>query len=466
MQPESLLSVRAMRTWIIGSSPDCDVVVAQPTVSGRHCRLTETADAYLLEDLGSSNGTYVNGDRIAAATRVSGGEVITLGKSVPMPWPKVMASPPARIIRIGRFADNDIVLEDQRVSAHHAQLIISGAQTLIEDLGSGNGTFVNSRDQRVTQAVPLREQDVVFFGTLEVPAARLLSKRTVRDPIAVDSLPHVSAEAISGPAAAAPSYTHQWALALLAQSPAIALLIVLVFGGRTSATITAANWASVANAVAAATFSLALAAVWLGCSAAVWGFAGGFFRPRFFTQATLLGSRAARLVGLAVWCVVQDAVLLALVLWGCGLNGSGLVMFGFLILASMVGLSIGLVLSRLARSRTIAATALLICFLAMIALGGWMWPLPELNPAACVATAVVPARWAFEGLLLSEVDSRSIRPSAAVGPESAPVDMGEGFFPALTERMGPEADALALASMLIALASFAAFISARPKPVP
>ena len=80
-----------MRTWIIGIAEDCDIVVAQPRVSRRHCRFTELADGYLIEDLGSSNGTYVNGERIAAGTRVSAGDRITLGALVPMPWPPASA---------------------------------------------------------------------------------------------------------------------------------------------------------------------------------------------------------------------------------------------------------------------------------------------------------------------------------------------------------------------------------------
>ncbi len=111
-----------MRTWIIGSGADCDMVVAQPRVSGRHCRFTELADGYLVEDLGSSNGTYVNGERIAEATRVSAGDRITLGAIVPMPWPPASGVPGATVIRIGRAADNDIVLDDSRVSSHHARL--------------------------------------------------------------------------------------------------------------------------------------------------------------------------------------------------------------------------------------------------------------------------------------------------------------------------------------------------------
>src|SRR3954453_3409838 len=110
-----------MRTWIIGSGADCDLVVARPTVSGRHCRLTETSDGYLLEDLGSSNGTYVNGVRIASATRISAADAITMGLTVPLPWREPTG---ATVIRIGRDADNDIILDDPRVSGHHARLLV------------------------------------------------------------------------------------------------------------------------------------------------------------------------------------------------------------------------------------------------------------------------------------------------------------------------------------------------------
>jgi pSer/pThr/pTyr-binding forkhead associated (FHA) protein len=92
------------------------VVVAQPRVSGRHCRFTEPADGYLVEDLGSSNGPYVNGERIRTATRVSAIDAITLGALVRMPWTPTSGIPCARVIRIGREEDNDIVLDDPMTS--------------------------------------------------------------------------------------------------------------------------------------------------------------------------------------------------------------------------------------------------------------------------------------------------------------------------------------------------------------
>ena len=76
-----------MRSWVIGSSADCDVVVDSPLASSRHCQLTQTADGFILDDLGSTNGTYVDGVRIASSTRVTPANEITLGQTVPMPWP-------------------------------------------------------------------------------------------------------------------------------------------------------------------------------------------------------------------------------------------------------------------------------------------------------------------------------------------------------------------------------------------
>jgi hypothetical protein len=78
----------SMRSWVIGSSLDCDVVVDSPLASGRHCQLTQTADGFLLNDLGSTNGTFVNGVRLAGSTRLRTADSITLGRTVPFPWPR------------------------------------------------------------------------------------------------------------------------------------------------------------------------------------------------------------------------------------------------------------------------------------------------------------------------------------------------------------------------------------------
>lgn len=67
--------------------------------------------------------------------------------------------------RIGRQADNDIVLDDRRVSRHHAEVIDRGGRWMVRDRGSTNGTSVNGK---VVKEAVLKPGDRISFGGLEV----------------------------------------------------------------------------------------------------------------------------------------------------------------------------------------------------------------------------------------------------------------------------------------------------------
>ncbi|HEX3655730.1 MAG TPA: ATP-binding cassette domain-containing protein [Pirellulales bacterium] len=68
------------KNWILGSGPGCDLVLDDSHISGRHCQLTEIEGAFQLLDLGSTNGTLVNGQRIAGPVPLRPGDCITLGR--------------------------------------------------------------------------------------------------------------------------------------------------------------------------------------------------------------------------------------------------------------------------------------------------------------------------------------------------------------------------------------------------
>ena len=64
---------------VVGRSHACDVVVGEETVSRVHAELRHTDDdAWLVRDLDSTNGTWLNGSRVTVA-RVCGGDVLWLG---------------------------------------------------------------------------------------------------------------------------------------------------------------------------------------------------------------------------------------------------------------------------------------------------------------------------------------------------------------------------------------------------
>lgn len=62
----------------VGRSPDSHLRIDHPTVSSTHCEVLVTEDAMLLRDCGSTNGTYVNGQRVMEAA-LHAGETFVLG---------------------------------------------------------------------------------------------------------------------------------------------------------------------------------------------------------------------------------------------------------------------------------------------------------------------------------------------------------------------------------------------------
>jgi len=165
-----------MRTWLIGCGPDCNPVVNRPLVASHHCRLSRGDDGVLLEDLGSPSGTFVNGARISAPTRVTPGDAITLGPDAPMPWPHEAIPPGWKILRIGREPDNDYLVNSPVVSGYHARLIYNGAtgEATIEDLASSNGTALGAPDRKVRRA-GMAPTETVYLGTHPIPAPALLA---------------------------------------------------------------------------------------------------------------------------------------------------------------------------------------------------------------------------------------------------------------------------------------------------
>ncbi len=76
---EQTFDLPAGSTLVVGRALTSDIPVFDPTISRRHAELVATDDGVDVKDLGSSNGTYVNGARIDAA-RLTSGDVVSFGK--------------------------------------------------------------------------------------------------------------------------------------------------------------------------------------------------------------------------------------------------------------------------------------------------------------------------------------------------------------------------------------------------
>lgn len=163
----------------IGRDPGSDIELKSDRASRRHARLSLEGDGWIVEDLGSLNGTFVNGQRVdrwpvmaPLSIRFGNpwqGDLLELSFSEgrePADAPDLgtltSIRPAASVLRIGRADDNDIRLSDLTISRHHAVFRAERGGYGIEDLGSFNGTFLNG--QRVAGTVALKDNDLIGIG--------------------------------------------------------------------------------------------------------------------------------------------------------------------------------------------------------------------------------------------------------------------------------------------------------------
>ena len=242
----------------LGRSPACTIVFTGEhagVVSTFHAELRYGAAGWLVKDLGSRNGTFLNSRRLTAEASVQAGDVIGLGETGPrlsvaavvetvVPTvperPGVTAAGPPRHrppearaygvtllnaatgrrheargvrIRLGRGRECEVQpveSSDVIVSRVHAELTVGPTGALvIRDLGSTNGTFLN--DERVTEAIPVRLGDRILLGQRgplliveglgtapQIPVARPpLGQKTVRALIN-DAIAHAKKERQQG----------------------------------------------------------------------------------------------------------------------------------------------------------------------------------------------------------------------------------------------------------------------------
>jgi pSer/pThr/pTyr-binding forkhead associated (FHA) protein/NADPH-dependent 2,4-dienoyl-CoA reductase/sulfur reductase-like enzyme len=211
----------------IGRHPDNDIVIADEYVSSHHAQVRLEVSAFMVSDVGSRNGTFLNDVPVIAPAPLRQGDVIRVGQTAltvsvpasqvapsagfgsqqgqtpspaaappsevptvptgavaPAPFgaPEVIAPPSAvlgwldvggrrvdlagQTINIGRDPASEVALADPAVSYTHAQITRLGNDLYLRDVGSRNGTYANA--QLVSVPHLLLEGDVIHVGTTDV----------------------------------------------------------------------------------------------------------------------------------------------------------------------------------------------------------------------------------------------------------------------------------------------------------
>lgn len=66
----------------IGRAADCRLVLDDDYVSTRHARIVRTDDGYIVEDLGSTNGTYLNNERVTTPAAFTMSDTLRIGRTL------------------------------------------------------------------------------------------------------------------------------------------------------------------------------------------------------------------------------------------------------------------------------------------------------------------------------------------------------------------------------------------------
>ena len=196
----------------VGFDRTNDVAVPFEGVSRRHARISFDGKAYWIEDLGSSNGTFLNGRRLVRKQRLAHLDVVTLGRyadlifvrrqipraratqsGIQSAWLLALDGPeagsrreiPRGSITIGRSLASNVVVDSHLVSKSHARLERSGLQLVVIDLQSSNATFVNG--ERIDSKA-LADGDEISLG-----GGRTYRVRIDKGPIEVGEESQISA---------------------------------------------------------------------------------------------------------------------------------------------------------------------------------------------------------------------------------------------------------------------------------
>lgn len=125
----------------LGRDVTNDIVLADPEVSRQHARIKRTPGGYVLEDLGSTNGSFVNGERLVSPRVLNPGDLVGLGEDVSLTF-EAAAAESAATVMAGPGQGLPQQPAQQRQPTPPAQAAAPPPPAAIEEEGEGRRTWL------------------------------------------------------------------------------------------------------------------------------------------------------------------------------------------------------------------------------------------------------------------------------------------------------------------------------------
>lgn len=155
----------------IGRVENNDIVISNSSISSHHAKIYLEDNIVYLEDLESTNGTYIDNYKISPETQyeLKDSQEIRFGdiSYIIEKLPEDNYINNIEEFIIGRDPKSDIFIDSDTVSFNHIKIIKEDNQWYILDNNSTNGTYLNSYDNRI-EKIKLERDDKIFLATYKL----------------------------------------------------------------------------------------------------------------------------------------------------------------------------------------------------------------------------------------------------------------------------------------------------------
>lgn len=173
----------------IGRAPENSIPIDDNEASRFHCSIKPDAGGYVVFDMNSTNGTFVDGVKVSGSQVLQSGDIVKVGNTefafeirIQEAVESLTMKAIARVVwdeggqakmqniqsegmTIGRSSENDLPLIDLDVSRIHCKIVPHKTGFIVVDLDSTNGTYVNG--ERITEECLLHNGDNLHVGKHE-----------------------------------------------------------------------------------------------------------------------------------------------------------------------------------------------------------------------------------------------------------------------------------------------------------